>query len=352
MHHDPKRATKDANVENDVPSQGIRAKHYPQSLSKHTTKRASSDVREDTSSVFPARRLLGNVVNLDLRTILSDELANPLGIKYTNPTRRVVSAPEPGRPLTTTVFPQHRAFTSTTDTKPPLASTVDSLSLFVNGGAVHSLKEQTVAKGRSSSVKIRHPLLSLPIQREPTEQENRQQVTGATRTISLVFAASPLRSVPSCGDLSSDRVYQTAHNSHGNLEPQKPSHLPCSRPTAISATRVCSKRPDPFTTAFLGPETHKVVQGQLVVLPSRSLLVDFREGERRKGKKGVEVLLIAQDGKDIRVFSAPHLSVPCCLAEPIATYSLEDLPSCYWEAYLDAGRVINQLKQRIPKVCI
>lgn len=59
-------------------------------------------------------------------------------------------------------------------------------------------------------------------------------------------------------------------------------------------------RPAALTTSLLKPKTHKVSQGQVVVLPSKSLLVDFREGERRKGRKGNEVLVISADGQQVR----------------------------------------------------
>lgn len=55
----------------------------------------------------------------------------------------------------------------------------------------------------------------------------------------------------------------------------------------------------PLTTDLLKPKTHKVTQGQVVVLPSRSLLVDLREGERRKRKRGDEVLVISPDGERV-----------------------------------------------------
>ena len=65
---------------------------------------------------------------------------------------------------------------------------------------------------------------------------------------------------------------------------------------------VGTPRPKPFDSAFLLPQTHKVARGQLVVLPSRALLVDFREGERRQGRQGVEVLTISPNGEEVWVF--------------------------------------------------
>lgn len=63
----------------------------------------------------------------------------------------------------------------------------------------------------------------------------------------------------------------------------------------------------PLKTNLLKPKTHKVTQGQVIILPSRSLLVDFREGERRKGRKGDEVLVISPDGEQVllRLLSIP-----------------------------------------------
>jgi hypothetical protein len=60
-------------------------------------------------------------------------------------------------------------------------------------------------------------------------------------------------------------------------------------------------RPVPLNTLCLVPQTQKVNRGQLVILPSRSLLVDFREGERRQGRPGAEVLLINHDGRNVSV---------------------------------------------------
>ncbi|TCD66612.1 hypothetical protein EIP91_001122 [Steccherinum ochraceum] len=105
-----------------------------------------------------------------------------------------------------------------------------------------------------------------------------------------------------------------------------------------------------LSTAYLTPQTLKVAKGQVTVLPSLSVLVDLREGERRSGRKGVEVLRVTSDGQKIEVHSAPHLSTPCCLAEPTATFSLDQLPLPYQKQYRDACEILDQLKQRVPKV--
>jgi hypothetical protein len=87
-----------------------------------------------------------------------------------------------------------------------------------------------------------------------------------------------------------------------HLSPSEPPYHPFDNPPSKG---IGMPRPKPFTTSFLAPQTHKVSRGQLVVLPSRTLLVDFREGERRQGRQGVEVLIISPDGEEVRI--VPHV---------------------------------------------
>ncbi|KAJ7254400.1 kinase-like domain-containing protein [Mycena haematopus] len=119
-----------------------------------------------------------------------------------------------------------------------------------------------------------------------------------------------------------------------------------------SVLPVGTTRPRPFTTELLTPEIHKTVHGQITVLPSYSLLVDLREGERRRGQKGTEVLVINSHGTEIEVYSAPHLSLPCCLVEPTQKYAIEDLPSAYWKQYNDAALLVERIKQRTPRLIL
>jgi polo-like kinase 4 len=134
----------------------------------------------------------------------------------------------------------------------------------------------------------------------------------------------------------------------------------------LTSLPIGTTRPTQFNTLGLNSQTHKTAYGQVTILPSHALLVDFRESQRRKGFKGDEVILIDSDGSmvgayvgmnahadvwvKISVYSAPHLSAPCCLVEPIRQFSVANLPSTYWKQYNDAGRLIDQIKQRTPKV--
>ncbi|THV05256.1 hypothetical protein K435DRAFT_961334 [Dendrothele bispora CBS 962.96] len=111
-------------------------------------------------------------------------------------------------------------------------------------------------------------------------------------------------------------------------------------------------RPSPLNTDLLNPRVHKTVQGQVTVLPSGSLLVDFREAERRRGLKGQEVLVISKCGTDIKIYLAPHLSVPCCLVEPVGSYAIDALPKVYWKQYNDASTLISRIKQRTPRMVL
>ena len=57
---------------------------------------------------------------------------------------------------------------------------------------------------------------------------------------------------------------------------------------------------EPLSTSLLPSKTHKLAHGQLVILPSRSVLVDFRELERRKGRKGDEVMVVSPNGDQVK----------------------------------------------------
>ena len=123
---------------------------------------------------------------------------------------------------------------------------------------------------------------------------------------------------------------------------------------------------EPLSTSLLSSKTHKLAHGQLVILPSRSVLVDFREGERKKGRKGDEVMVVSPIGDQVKshlcergtllrkikilLYSAPHLSTPCCLVEPIAIYSLSELPADWYRLYEQAKKVIEHIKRNVPKV--
>lgn len=60
---------------------------------------------------------------------------------------------------------------------------------------------------------------------------------------------------------------------------------------------------EPLSTSLLPPKTHKLACGQLAILPSHSVLVDLREGERRKGRKGEEVMVVSPNGDQVGVCS-------------------------------------------------
>ncbi|KDQ62377.1 hypothetical protein JAAARDRAFT_189704 [Jaapia argillacea MUCL 33604] len=117
-----------------------------------------------------------------------------------------------------------------------------------------------------------------------------------------------------------------------------------------SAVPVGTTRPIPFSTLHLAPHTHKLSNGQITILPSRSVVVDLREKERRRGGKGDEVFLVDPGGKTVSIYSAPHLSTACCLAEPKAAYPIQNLPPAYWKQYSDAALVILQMKRHTPKL--
>ncbi len=66
---------------------------------------------------------------------------------------------------------------------------------------------------------------------------------------------------------------------------------------------------EPLSTSLLPLKTHKLAYGQLAILPSRSVLVDFREGERRTGRKGDEVMVVSPNGHQVNLFFSTSRNV-------------------------------------------
>ena len=114
-------------------------------------------------------------------------------------------------------------------------------------------------------------------------------------------SVSPLDSVP---QLKGDTFRSRSSRRQASLGPgalAQYSHDPglCSESTR-----------EPLSTALLPPKTHKLAGGQLAILPSRSVLVDFREGERRKGRKGEEVTVVSPNGDQVSwVFPSWHQGI-------------------------------------------
>ncbi|KAF5315355.1 hypothetical protein D9619_007132 [Psilocybe cf. subviscida] len=124
------------------------------------------------------------------------------------------------------------------------------------------------------------------------------------------------------------------------------------KPHQLETIPMGTTRPVSFNTNLLSAATHKLTEGSITVLPSLSVLVDFRENQRRNGFKGDHVLLINPKGDTIKVYSAPHLSIPSCLVESMETFMIDDLPLVYWKQYNDAASCINKIKRKTPQMTI
>ncbi|PBK97648.1 hypothetical protein ARMGADRAFT_647056 [Armillaria gallica] len=277
------------------------AKHiFSQNVDKQRGTHTSPD-KKDTPLYGRIRLPVGNrkplsaVRNVDLRRLLSNEIT--LTKSMADSDRRVVSDPLPGRPTTfsrdlPTVLSSSRNFGTNVTSVTRLGSESREPCSQTRPLATRSLRE---------------PGANMILAKKPPPEDE-----GSTRTTS---------------------------------KPQKIA-------TGTNPIPIGTTRPIAFTTSVLNQRSHKTAHGQVTVLPSRSLLVDFREGERRRGKAGDEVLIISPEGAQIKVFSAPHLSTPCCLAEPIAEFYIDQLPDKYWKQYNDAGRLIDRIKQRSPKLVV
>ena len=127
----------------------------------------------------------------------------------------------------------------------------------------------------------------------------------ASSTFGRAAPSDPIHRIKSVLDV----VVPESHSTPAASKPSVASRRVPSSPPSPSGpafnnppqetTGIGMPRPNLFNASFLSPQTHKVARGQLVVLPSRTLLVDFREGERRQGRQGIEVLTISPDGGEV-----------------------------------------------------
>jgi hypothetical protein len=113
-------------------------------------------------------------------------------------------------------------------------------------------------------------------------------------------------------------------------------------------------RPRRLASAPLKPQTHHVSHGLLRILPSLELLVDFRAGERLRGKRADAVLVVSADGTAVRVCRGLPEPLPDAFdfkaARTLQLYAPDDLPRRFWKTWNDAEKLIEHLKQRTPRV--
>ncbi|KAF7314181.1 Protein kinase domain-containing protein [Mycena kentingensis (nom. inval.)] len=209
------------------------------------------------------------------------------------------------------------------------------------------LSKQALFESKSTPPRLRLTRNSLGANQTNIDDMRNTKMRTALRTelLSRRIVSDPLPSKPRLSSYSfPSRISRPDNSASSIASPVKSS--------ARSTLPVGTTRPVAFTTTLLHPETHKTVHGQITILPSKSLLVDFREAERRRGQKGAEVLLLDPQGRKIEIYAAPHLSTPCCLAEPVKSYSIDSLPSAYWKLYNDAALLVERIKQRTPKLIL
>lgn len=111
-------------------------------------------------------------------------------------------------------------------------------------------------------------------------------------------------SIPSSTSTSSKerRIWERCQYSGRRDVLSAPSMLPYEHPIPIP--RISS--PKSLQVAPLSPQTHKIARGQLVILPSRNVLVDFREGDRRAGGRGDRILCVTPDGQEVSESRKKH----------------------------------------------
>ncbi|EGN94254.1 hypothetical protein SERLA73DRAFT_77679 [Serpula lacrymans var. lacrymans S7.3] len=275
---------------------------------------------------LPSRKPLGDIGNGDLRRLLRQEASSfqvrdnkPFGSGETNLSKRIVSDPLP------------RRITS-------LAAELSTLPR--KGTGTSAIPELTADTSPSLSSACSHALLYPP--------ETKAKNCAKKGSDSNYEADIVVRHRRNSASSSPGFDYRVAKAMKQDLIIPKDSEERADS----AATPIGTMRPIAFTTSTLAPQTHKTVHGQVTILPSRAVLVDFREGERRRGHIGDEVMILHAERGQVDIYSAPHLSTPCCLAEPISIFAIQELPKKYWKQYNDAQRVVEQVKQKTPKLVL
>ncbi|KAJ7069839.1 kinase-like domain-containing protein [Mycena amicta] len=279
--------------------------------------RGSYDLPTNTST--EARQLLSGLLetNPKRRTPLNEIISHPF---FTGP---AVPFLFPAPNLSDDLLSKHALFESKSR---PFSVTPPRLRLNRHSYAPNQTNVDDL-RNTEKRTALRHQLLSRRIVSDPLPRQNRP-------------SSYPILS----------RTSRNAHTQEDSINISITS--PLKTATSHPILPVGTTRPVPFTTDSLTPESHKTAHGNVTILPSRSLLVDFREAERRRGQKGTEVLLIDSQGLKVEVYAAPHLSVPCCLAEPIKQFKTDELSSLYWRQYNDAALLVERIKQRTPKLIL
>ena len=121
----------------------------------------------------------------------------------------------------------------------------------------------------------------------------RARSASPVKAVSDVPTVSPLGSVP---QLKGDTLRSRPSRRQASLGSGALNQYPRDPGLCGGSTR------EPLSTSLLPPKNHKLAGGQLAILPSRSVLVDFREGERRKGRKGEEVMVVSPNGDQVIFF--------------------------------------------------
>ncbi|KAL1714731.1 hypothetical protein EV715DRAFT_208993 [Schizophyllum commune] len=335
-------------VESKTPTPSLR---WPSQPYRHQAPSPPSRRPSQTFKARPTIPSLDTSISTAPSSPESDEFVDPLAVNrhrylpsdpLVNPLKRLVSGSEPKRLL----FDSQPRVVSDPMVQQRTASTSISKARVVSD-AVHQQRiiSNDIAKQRLvAELDAKHRLFS------DATSKHRTLVVPSTPSdkptlVEVKPTQPPMQFVPQAHSAAQKSATLPQH-----VQPPRTS-LPSRHPQhTAEPLPIGTVRPTPFSTHLMAPKSHKALHGQVTVLPSRSLLIDFREAERRRGAKGTAVLVVSADGGRIKIYSAPHLSAPCCLTESLAEYELDLLPSSYWKSYNDAAALVEKIKQRTPRL--
>ncbi|KAG9056752.1 hypothetical protein FS842_009706 [Serendipita sp. 407] len=116
--------------------------------------------------------------------------------------------------------------------------------------------------------------------------------------------------------------------------------LVASQPMENDTRRLCA--------GPLPPQALRTPHGTIIIQRNGKVVVDLREGERARGRKGEKVLAISSDGEKVEVYYEPHMGVPCLLKEATLITTPQDLPQDCKSMYLFATKYIDIVKRKSP----
>jgi hypothetical protein len=277
----------------------------PQARRLHDNRRELKSILKLGTGVHPS--------SADALSQQQPRLFQKASLPVDEPQRRLFSAPLP-RAMSLAAeladaIKKPRAASAFTGLKPPSKGK----PLLREKETIKDMYRQTHQNHRVShqSAVIRHCLLSPPD--TPPGDNNGLKGTTLKQLLEHEPAAKQdIQPVTTDSEYRDPLIGVTAEKySSGCLLAATDTEMPAS------SVPIGTTRPTPFTSEHLKPQTFDVAYGQLQVLPSRWVLIDFRVRERKRGHIGDELLLVAPSGASVSHHQRQSSAFRACIDESV-----------------------------------